>query len=147
MTATLMDEDLIREYYRTPNYLAQQAYSLAKLRTGRSVEYEPAISLSGSLSYLYAIHIMGRFELGEPAISVSSNRAASYAEYVLKAPFPLGEPAIATNSYYSFRYAKFVIKGRFELGERAIANSSWITAYNEFILNCELIVDWQTEGF
>jgi hypothetical protein len=81
---------------------------------------EKAISEIAEDSINYSRLVLGnkRFELAESNISTSSFDSLNYAKIIGR--FELGEPAIARSGDASYRYANEVLRGRFELGEDAM---------------------------
>jgi hypothetical protein len=84
---------------------------------------EIIISEDAQYSYEYAINV-GRFILGEAAISQKARWSYEYANDVIKGRWELGEAAIIKEAEYSYYYAMNVIDGRFELGEAAISKDA-----------------------
>jgi hypothetical protein len=75
--------------------------------------------------------------------------AYSYAQDVIKGPWPKGEKAIARYPYPAYNYAKYILKGRFPAGEKAIALSysgaPWREEYLEKFPEAKL--EWIMNGW
>ncbi len=91
---------------------------------------EIIISEDAECSYNYAINV-GRFILGEAAISQKASWSYEYANDVIKGRWELGEAAISKKAEYSYYYAICVIEGRWELGESAISKKEFYAYFYE----------------
>ena len=86
---------------------------------------EKHIAKSAKYAYSYAEDILkGPFPAGEEAIAKDKTYAFLYARDYLKGPFPAGEVAIAKDARFANFYAADVLKGPFPAGEAAIAKSA-----------------------
>lgn len=95
---------------------------LYTLHNGANEKMEPLIATDAHSALSYAENVLkGPFPLGEPAIARDSKKALKYARTVLTKPFPLGEPVIASDADAALCYAIQVLKGRFPLAEDTIA--------------------------
>jgi hypothetical protein len=89
---------------------------------------EPAIAKSAKQSFLYAKNTLyGRFSLGEKAISENAAYAFRYAYEVVRKPWPKGEDAIAQDAEQALEYAKRVLQGRFQKAEAEILKDPLIS--------------------
>ena len=118
--------------------------TLRKNNNHKNLEYlEQDISTHSKYSYLYARNVccrrgmVGRFVLGEAAISKNVGYSCCYARNVIHGRFELAEETICKYEYYSYWYGKYVIRRNWT-EELAMKCPAWLYIYAKDVIKGRL---------